>query len=272
MSLRSLRSIAIAGGFLLSVVTAAGAEPLTVSAAISLKEAIAAVGKAYHDGGGDDVQFNFGASGALAMQIAQGAPVDVFVSADPEQVEKLINDGKADAGTRRLVVENELVLIVNPSNANPALHDFGGLADPQVQRVAIGQPKVVPAGMYAMQVLDHLHLTNALQPKLIYASNVRQVLDYVVRNEVDAGIVYRTDALQAGEKVTVVYTAGAGMHEPIDYPAIMVSGTTHAEAARRFLDYLTNGEARTVFAARGFVIPPDHSPATHPAAVGASGP
>lgn len=258
---------------LLLCTAAASAQPLTVSAAISLKEALTDVGKAYHDGGGDDVQLNFGASGALAMQIGQGAPVDVFISADREQVDKLIKDGKADGDTRRLIVQNEIVLIVNPSNTEPALHDFKGLADAKVQKIAIGQPKAVPAGMYAMQVLNHLQLADALQRKLIYGSNVRQVLDYVVRNEVDAGIVYRTDALQAGDKVTVVYTAGSDMHEPIDYPAVMITGTPHAAQAGRFLDFLTHDQARTLFATKGFVIPPDNSPATHPAApTGANSP
>ncbi len=113
-----------------------------------------------------------------------------------------------------------------------------------------------------MQTLESLHLTAAVTPRLVYGSNVRQVLDYVQQNEVDAGIVYATDVRQAGDAVKVIATADASTHDAIEYPAVLVTGASHSAAARKFLDYLLTPPAQAIFTASGFNPPPQ--PATRP--------
>lgn len=232
-----------------------GAETITVSAAVSLRETITQIARQYQARTCDRVDINFGASGMLAAQIEQGAPVDAFVSAANQQIEELIQSGRADRASRRIVVTNALVLVVPARAANPP-RDFLELTSGKVKKIAIGQPRSVPAGLYAMQVLTSLKLTDAVRDRLVYAANVRQVLDYVQRDEVDAGVVYRTDAIEAGDAVKVTATAEASSHQPIEYPAVTVTGSTHTAAAARFLEHLGSTEARLIFAKHGFGLPP----------------
>jgi len=247
----ALRLIAFVAVALAAV--AARAETLTVSAAISLKESLEQVGRDYHAKTGDDVRFNFDASGRLEQQIKQGAPVDAFVSAADKEVDDLTKSGQADAATRRVVVGNDLVLIV-PAGAGGGPRSFADLAT-DTGKLAAGDPKSVPAGHYAQQTLAALKLTDAVAPRLVYGQNVRQVLTYVERGEVSAGLVYGTDAKQAGAAVRVVAVADSATHDPIEYPAVVITGSPHAAAASRFLDYLCTPAARAVLVAHGFTVP-----------------
>jgi molybdate transport system substrate-binding protein len=235
----------------------ASAETITVSAAISMKDSLERIGNAYQGKTGDHLIFNFDASGKLAQQIRQGAPVDIFISADDEQVDRLIKSGDADAATRRLIVRNTLVLIVPAGARNPP-KGFADLAK-LPGKLAVGDPRIVPAGRYAMQVLRAFHLTDAVSPRLVKGENVRQVLMYVERGEVDAGIVYGTDAKIAGAAVSVAAVAPGSTHEPIEYPAVIVARSAHAATARRFLEYLNTEPSRTAFAQFGFELPPGPS-------------
>jgi molybdate transport system substrate-binding protein len=239
---------------------AAAEDEITVSAAISLKEALTEAASKYVSRGGDHVVFNFGASGALEAQIKQGAPVDLFISAGTQQVDELIAAGQADRSSRRAIARNALVLVV-PIVAKDPPRGFDELSSDRAHKIAIGEPKAVPAGTYAMQTLTALHLAEPLRDRLIFGANVRQVLDYVCRDEVDAGIVYATDAASAKDQVKVVATADPTTHEPIEYPAVIITGSAHTAAARRFLDFVASSEAQGVFAARGFESP---SPVTQP--------
>jgi molybdate transport system substrate-binding protein len=232
----------------------ARAEAITVSAAISLKEAVTEIAEKYEQKSGDHVDFNFGASGTLESQIAQDAPVDAFISAADKQVNDLIKSGKADPASRHVIVTNAIVLIVPVDAANPPA-DFAGLTTASVKKIAVGEPKSVPAGQYAMQTLKVLKLADALAGKLVFGANVRQVLDYVEHGEVDAGIVYATDAKQAGDRVKVVATADASTHESIEYPAVVITGAKHATAAARFIDFLATDQAKAIFVAHGFTLP-----------------
>jgi molybdate transport system substrate-binding protein len=246
--------IAILLAFLLSA-PLAKAQDITVSAAISLKESLTQIGSAYEKSSGDHLQFNFDASGKLAAQIRQGAPVDAFVSADDQQMNKLDSAGKIAADTRRVVVNNSLVLIA-PADEKDAPTSFTDLAVDHGKKIAIGEPKTVPAGRYAMQTLKSLALDQAVTARLVFGESVRQVLTYVERDEVYAGIVYATDAAQAGDKVKVIAVADPATHEVIEYPAAVVAGSPHAAAARKFLDYLTTDSAKVIFTAHGFTLPP----------------
>jgi molybdate transport system substrate-binding protein len=231
------------------------AEAIRVGVAISLKEAATEIGAAYESASGDTVEFVFGSSGQVAGQIKNGAEIDAFLSAATRQVDDLANEGLVDGAARTAVASNALALIV-PAGAKDAPASFAALADAN-GKVAVGEPKTVPAGQYAGQVLKSLKLADRLAGRLVFGTNVRQVLAYVERGEVAAGIVYATDAREAGAKVRVVATADPATHEPIVYPAVVVTASKRRAAAERFLAHLQSREARKVLRARGFIVPAD---------------
>lgn len=233
----------------------ARADAIRVAAAISLKDAITEVAKAYEATTGDHVELAFGSSGQLMSQIRSGAEIDLFLSAAVEQVDALAKDGLVDLATRRDVVGNTLVLVV-PAEANAAPSSFADLASATVQKIAVGEPKTVPAGQYARQALASLKLDAAIAAKLVYGTNVRQVLNYVERGEVSAGLVYATDARQSGGKVRIVAVAPADSHAPIVYPGVVLANAKHAAAAERFLASLIAADAQKTFATYGFTTPP----------------
>lgn len=246
----------IAGGALLLAIVLLSAlrlrdseaPALRVAAAISLRPALDEIAESYRRSGGA-VELSYGSSGQLMGQISAGAPIDLFISAAHEQVDQLAEKGRV-AG-RRIIATNTLVLVV-PAGAAQAPEGFPALAGPQVSRVAIGDPQTVPAGTYARQVLDRLELSKALSDRIVYGANVRQVLSYVERGEVSAGIVYNTDARASGGKVRQVATADAAWHDPIEYPAAIVSASPRAAAAEAFLEFLGSAEGRAVLERHGF--------------------
>ncbi|MFL5541765.1 MAG: molybdate ABC transporter substrate-binding protein [Longimicrobiaceae bacterium] len=227
---------------------------LTVAAAASLHEVVTELDSLYRAEHPDvAVRATFGASGALRQQIEQGAPADVFISASERHVDALQRAGRVDPRSRRTFAGNELVLVV-PSSAGAAVHGFRDLASPAVRRVAIGAAASVPAGEYAEQVLRSLGIAEAVAAKAVYAQNVRQVLAYVERGEVDAGIVYRTDAL-ASRRVRVAAAAPPATHTPITYPLVLVSRGAHPEQARAYAAFLLGPRGREALARRGFTVP-----------------
>jgi molybdate transport system substrate-binding protein len=224
---------------------------VTVSAASSLQEALAAAVEEYRAERGDvEVRLNFGASGALQQQIERGAPVDLFLSAAQRQMDELERNGRIDPATRRDFTSNELVL-VTPLDATAAVADFADLAEPRVQRVAIGAPASVPAGAYADEVLRSLGIAASVLPKALRGQNVRQVLTYVEMGEVQAGIVYRTDAA-ASDRVSIVATAPPGTHSPITYPLAVVAGSDRADAALDLARFILGPRGQAVLARFGF--------------------
>ena len=241
----------------------APAEPVRVAAAVSLKEALNEVAAAYRKEGRGDVTFTFGASGHLQAQIEYGAPIDAFISAGHKQIDELARAGRAEAGSKRVVAGNRLVLVV-PAGAQDPPTGLAGLADTRVRRLAVGEPKTVPAGQYAMQALAAAGVKDALKGRIVQGANVRQVLDYVERGEVDAGIVYATDAGASGENVRVVETIPLKLHDPIEYPAAVVTDSRRRGAARAFLDYLSTPAARDLLTRRGFAVPSDDQAADRP--------
>jgi molybdate transport system substrate-binding protein len=243
---------------------AAGGE-LRVGAAASLQDVLREVAAGYEKQTGEKLLLHFGSSGQLMSQVRNGAPIDVFISAAQRQVDELEKDGLVAGHTRRVIAGNALVLVV-PSGAKSAPDGFAALASPSVKRVAVGEPKTVPAGEYAAQALRHAGVADSLRGRLVYGANVRQVLGYVERGEVSAGIVYATDAKAAGDKVRVAAVADAVAHDPIVYPAVVVAASTRRESAARFLEYLASDDARAAFTARGFTMADpaparDHVPA-----------
>lgn len=245
---------------LLLVCQPALAETIRVAAAISLKEAMSDIAGPYENATKDKLEFSFGSSGQLMMQVTAGAEIDVFLSAAAKQMDDLDKQKLIVPSTRRTIASNAMVLVV-PADAN-APATFAALVESDVRQVAIGEPKTVPAGQYAQQVFEALKLSAGVESKLVFGTNVRQVLAYVERGEVSAGVVYATDARQS-DKVKVVATADPDTHEPIVYPGAVVASTKHREAAGRFLDYLTDKKGQAALRARGFVV--DGKPTTRPA-------
>ena len=230
--------------------SAACAQQLTVSAAASLTDAFKEIGAKFEAAHPDvTVRFNFAASGVLLQQIRQGAPVDVFASADEATVTRGVEAGLFDAATRRDFAANALVLIVPAAQGTP-LKGVADLANPAVRRIAIGQTSTVPVGRYTQQALEKAALWDALAPKFVQAGSVRQVLDYVSRGEADAGFVYRTDAVLMPGKVQIVQTVGG--HDPVTYPVVAVSAGREPGLAKTFIDYLMSPAAQDILKRYGF--------------------
>ena len=228
----------------------AQAVDLVVSAAASLAAPLNEARPLFEQGHpGTHLFYNFAASGMLARQIEGGAPADVFISAASWPMDQLQARQMVLEGTRVVLLANELVLVV-PRHDRGRIKGFSDLAG--ARRVAIGDPGFVPAGQYAMAVLRYLGLWQSLQPRLVYGQDVRQVLDYVARGEVDAGIVFSTDAALLPEKVARVALAPADSHQPVRYPAAVMAHSKNPEQAGAFLDFLTRPEARALFEKHGF--------------------
>ena len=226
------------------------ASSITVSAAVSLKDALDAIRPAFAKQWPNiAIHYNLGASGTLQQQIEQGAPVDVYISASPAQMDSLDNQGLLLAGTRRDLLRNTLVLIV-PTGATQ-VSDFKDLIKPSVKIVAIGEPQTVPAGKYAQEVLTHFGLYKSLGAKLVLAKDVRQVLTYVASGNADAGIVYATDA-KITTQVKVAATAPEDSHAPIVYPVAVLKDTKNAEGAKAFAGFLSSQVAQSIFEKYGF--------------------
>lgn len=223
---------------------------LTISAAISLKTPLEAIAQTYQQSHPSQrVVCNFGASGTLQHQIEQGAPVDIFISAGENQMDALQKEELLVPGTRRDLLGNQLVLIV-PARSE-AIQDFPDLAKGATKSVAVGDPQIVPAGMYAKQTLEHLGLLPTIQKKLVYAKDVRQALAYVETGNADAGLVYVTDA-RISNAIRVVATAPSDSHLPILYPVALLRDSKSPQPAHTLLDALESPDSLNVFENAGF--------------------
>lgn len=229
------------------------AAELTVSAAASLTDAFNDAKAAFEAANpGVTLVMNYASSGALYRQIAQGAPVDVYASANPKWMSKAEDEGFIAPHTRRDFAANALVL-VTPS-ADPArVGSHNDLTADRVTRIAIGTPETVPAGQYAKGSLTNLGLYETLMPKYIFAAHVRQVLDYVKRDEVDAGFIYKTDAIKGGQAVRIVQEMP--LEKPVTYPIAVLKESTDKDLAQRFLGFLASDEGMAILQARGFKRP-----------------
>ena len=226
------------------------AADLTVSAAASLTQAFQEIGaqfEAQHPG--TKLKFNFGASGALAQQIINGAPVDVFASADTDTMDKAVAKAVVNAADSKVFISNRLVL-VTPVQADLGLKQLTDLKKTEVKRFAMGLPASVPAGHYALGALDKAGLWNDLKDKVISTQNVRQALDYVARGEVDAGFVYASDAQLMVDKVKVAFTVPTAT--PIQDPIAKVAASTQSEAANKFIGFVMSAPGQAVLKKHGF--------------------
>jgi molybdate transport system substrate-binding protein len=224
---------------------------LIISVAASLQESITEIEAAYEqEQGGVDFRNNFGASGTLAREIEQGAPVDAFIAAGAKPMDELQTKDLLLPGTRKDLLRNALVLIA-PQDST--LKGFDGLIANPVKLIALGDPASVPAGMYGKQTLQSLHLYDQLASKIVLGKDVRQVLTYVETGNADAGLVYATDA-QSSTKVRTVAVATESSHDAIVYPIAEVKTSKNGAAVRAFLAFLTSPAARDIFAKHGFTM------------------
>lgn len=225
---------------------------LTISAAASLTDAMNAIQPTYEQENPEvKLTYNLASSGSLQQQIEQGAPVDVFISAAPQQMNALEEKQLLLSGTRQDLLKNDMVLIV-PQGEN-TVKSFEDLTTETVEKIAVGEPESVPAGKYAQEVLTSLNLLETVQPKEVYAKDVRQVLTYVESGNVDAGIVYSSDA-KISDQVKIVATAPAESHSPIIYPVAVIKDSKNSEVAKDFIQFLSSQQSKAVFEQYGFGI------------------
>ena len=233
-------------------ITAQSTYEITISAAISLKNAFEGIGKIFKQINPEGrLLFNFGGSGDLARQIEAGAPVDVFASAAQKDLDDLDQKDMIVKGTRKDFAGNSLVLII-PAKSTIHLISFNDLRREEIQKIAIGNPKTVPAGRYAEEVLKYFNLWEGVKDRLIFGENVRQVIDYVARGEVDAGMVYSTDALVRAKQVRIVVEAPEQSHRQVVYPIAVVKGSKKEALAKEFISFVTSREGKKVLEKYGF--------------------
>ncbi len=228
------------------------AADITVSAAMSLKGAFEEIGRSYETRHpGSKVHFNFGASGDLARQIAGGAPIDIFAAAAQRDMDDLAARGLIQSATCAVFAGNTLVVLAPKRGGN--LKSFPDLRNPSVKRVAVTNPKTSPAGRYASQAFAHYRVAGEVKNKLIYAENVRQVMDYVARGEVDAGVVFGSDAVVRAHEVVVAATAAPESHELILYPIAVTKDSRRAADAVRFIAVVLSDEGQHILKKHGFI-------------------
>jgi molybdate transport system substrate-binding protein len=233
------------------LVAVARGETLTVAAAVSLRDVLAPIAADFSKASGHQIEFVFGSSGQLAAQIRAGAPIDLFISAADKPVDDLAD--LVDRTSRLVFAGNRLTVIV-PAAAKLVPATIADLANVGFERIAIGEPGTVPAGMYATQVLARARVAVDAD-RLVFATNVRQVLMYVSRGDVSAGIVYVTD-VGIDDGVKQAFVVPADLHDRIEYPMVIVAASGRPTTARAFMSFLRSDAARQKLTAAGFIVPP----------------
>ena len=248
---RALRAVVLLLS-ILCVPALAQAQEVTLSVAISMKEAVETLGRQFTQGRpGVTLRYNFGSSGELQKQIEAGAPVDLFVSAAQRQMDDLEQKGLIDPTSRRVFARNVLT-VVKPSGSGLDISKPADLLDAKVRRIVIGNPRAVPVGQYAEESLKALGLWDRVQPKLVFAENVRQALDYIARGEVEAGFVYTTDIPVRAGQVAETFRPAEDTYRPVTYPVAVVKGSKQPALARAFIDLLVSREGQTALSRLGF--------------------
>ncbi|UPK42980.1 molybdate ABC transporter substrate-binding protein [Paenibacillus pabuli] len=227
---------------------------LTISAAASLTDAMKEIETNFEAANPNvELNFNFGASGALQQQIEQGAPADVFVSAATKNMNALVDEKLIASDDQKNLLQNSLVAII-PADGSDAVTSEKDLTAASIKTVAIGIPESVPAGTYAKEALTNAKLWDQLEGKLVQGKDVRQVLQYVETGNADAGFVYKTDALTS-DQVKIAFEVDKNSYTPANYPVGIIEGTKHRTEAEQFYTYLQTPEVLDVFAKYGFSIP-----------------
>jgi len=254
--MRRLVRFALALVFVLAASSAAPAQEMTLSVAISMKEAVETLGRQFTQSrAGVTLRYNIGSSGELQKQIEAGAPVDLFISAAQRQMDELEQKGLIVTATRRVFARNVLT-VIKPADSKVDISKPADLLSPGVKRIVIGNPKTVPVGQYTEESLKTHGLWDRLQAKLVLAENVRQALDYVARGEVEAGFVYTTDAAVRPGSVVEAFRPTEDTYRPVIYPVAAVKDGKHQALAQAFIDLLVSRDGQAVLTRLGFQPPP----------------
>ena len=251
MIMKKLARITLSTAVLLAT-TLVRAGEVTLFAAASLTDSLKEIAGTYEKQSGDKILFNLGASSLLARQIEEGAPADIFFSADEAKMDGLEKKGLILKETRKSRLSNSLVIVV-AAERGVALESPTDLATDKVKRLALAEPKTVPAGIYAKAYLQKQKLWSAVERKVVPTENVRGALAAVEAGNVEAGIVYKTDAA-ISKGVKIAYAVPAEDSPAISYAMAVVKGAKQPVAANRFLRYLDSEDAATVFEKYGFII------------------
>ncbi len=250
---KQLSLLCLLCALVLAVPTVSAAKELIVSAAASLTDAFKDIEPAFEKANPDvDVVMNFASSGALYRQIEQGAPADVYASANPKWMDKAVKNGFVDKASVQVFARNSLVLST-PADNPAGVKTLDDLTGDKVKNIGIGAPETVPAGQYAKAALEAKGLYETLKPKMIFAESVRQVLDYLSRGEVDCGFVYGTDAVKGGDRVAVIEEIP--LKKPVTYPIAVLKESASPDAAKAFVDFVRSDAGVKLLEARGFKRP-----------------
>lgn len=253
MSKKWLRQVcSIAALFLMTAPPAASADNIVVSAAASLTDALKEIGRMYQPKSKNRVTFVFASSSTLARQIEAGAPADVFFSADVQTMNALERNGRLEPGTRKQLLSNQLVIIV-PADKPTLVNSPEDLLDPRVRRIALAEPSSVPAGVYTKAYLESLGLWDKVKPKVVPVLDVRATLASVESANVEAGLVYKTDAASS-KRVKTVFEVPIGKGPKIIYPVAILKESKSKAAAKEFLNVMVSPSGADVFRRYGFVV------------------
>lgn len=253
MSKKWLRQVcSIAALFLMTAPPAASADNIVVSAAASLTDALKEIGRMYQSKSKNRVTFVFASSSTLARQIEAGAPADVFFSADVQTLNALERNGRLEPGTRKQLLSNQLVIIV-PADKPTLVNSPEDLLDPRVRRIALTEPSSVPAGVYTKAYLESLGLWDKVKPKVVPVLDVRATLASVESANVEAGLVYKTDAASS-KRVKTVFEVPIGKGPKIIYPVAILKESKSKAAAKEFLNVMVSPSGADVFRRYGFVV------------------
>jgi molybdate transport system substrate-binding protein len=248
----SFKSFAFGAALIAFSAVGLSAATINVFAAASLTDSLKQIAIAYEKQTGDKVVFNFGASSFLVLQIEEGAPADIFFSADEAKMDGLEAKGLIVKETRKSRLSNSLVIVV-ATEKGADIRGPKDLASDKVKRLALAEPKTVPAGIYAREYLQKQNLWPAVEKKVVPTENVRAALSAVEAGNAEAGIVYKTDAA-ISKKVKIAYEVAASDSPAISYPMAVLKEAKDPNAARRFLKHLESDEAGRIFEKFGFVV------------------
>jgi molybdate transport system substrate-binding protein len=235
--------------------TAVEPRELMVSAAASLTAVFTEIGAAFDEENDAQTVFNFAPAGTLQKQIEAGAPVDVFASAAMKQMDALLEGGLVDEASVKVFAGNEMVIIV-PADSNLGISSFEDLAKADVKKVTTGDPAVSPYGVAAEEILTRLGLFDQVKPKEIYPANIQAAVEYVAKGEVDAGIIFATEARAGGDRVRIAVTSDPSWHGAIVYPIAVVGASKNKALAQAFVDFVAGPEGQAILLNYGFLAAP----------------
>ena len=247
---KKLLTAALAMALALDFAGVARAEEILVSAAASLTDVLKEISSGYQSKSKHTVKFNFGPSTGLARQIEEGAPADMFFSADLAQMDDLDKNGRLEPGTRKNLLSNQLVIVV-PSDSKLAIASPKDLLKSEVKKIALAEPPV-PVGVYSSKYLEAEGLWDKIKPKVVPVQDVRATLASVESGNVEAGFVYKTDAA-VSKKVKIVYEVPIDKGPKITYPVAIVKESKRKDTARDFLNYVQTPASKELFKKYGFV-------------------